>query len=35
VAKYTAAVASALAGRFLTQSDYNATVAAAQAAPVP
>jgi hypothetical protein len=35
VAKYTAAAASALAGGFLTQADYDAAVAAAQASPVP
>jgi len=35
VAKYTAAAASALASGFLTQADYNATVAAAQASPIP
>ncbi len=35
VAKYTAAAGGALASGFLTQSDYNAAVAAAQASPVP
>jgi hypothetical protein len=35
VAKYTAAAASDLAGGFLTQPDYNAAVAAAQASSVP
>jgi Alpha/beta hydrolase domain len=35
VSAFTSAAASALAGGFLTQSDYNAAVAAAQASPVP
>ncbi len=35
VSKYTAAAQAALSGGFLTQADYNAAVAAAQAAPVP
>jgi hypothetical protein len=35
VARYTAAAASDLAGGFLTQPDYNAAVAAAQASSIP
>lgn len=35
VAKYTAAANSALVGGFLTQSDYDAAVAAAEASPIP
>ena len=35
VSKYTSAAQAALSGGFLTQADYNAAVAAAQAAPVP
>jgi hypothetical protein len=35
VSKFTAAAASDLAAGFLTQADYNAAVAAAQASSVP
>jgi hypothetical protein len=35
VARFTAAAASDLANGFLTQSDYNTAVAAAQASPIP